>query len=286
LGNSKLIIMKKLFTLLLIACSFETVIAQTQVKFHTTLGDFIVELNDTLAPITAGNFKNLVQDKYYDGVTFHRVINNFMIQGGNGATKPNIQDEFHVGLSNTTGTISMANTGAVNSGNTQFFINLINNTRLDYNKAPLSSKHPVFGKVVENFSVVQAIGSAPVNGSVPSPAIYMDSLRLYASPGDTTNNGGGVSVYDFNAPTSSVIEVFPNPLTSKSFIKVKAHSNTINVRLIDLLGNELVKKELETTDKELLIQLYSLTAETLPSGIYFLEAQSVNVKSTIRLVVP
>ena len=89
--------MKKLFTLLLIACSFATVIAQTQVKFHTTLGDFIVELNDTLAPITAGNFKSLVQDKYYDGVTFHRVINNFMIQGGNGATKPNIQDGALVG---------------------------------------------------------------------------------------------------------------------------------------------------------------------------------------------
>ena len=278
--------MKKLFTLLIIACSFATVKAQTQVKFHTTLGDFIVELNDTLVPITAGNFMNLVQDKYYDGVTFHRLINNFMIQGGNGAKKPNIEDEFHVALSNTTGTISMANTGAVNSGNTQFFINLINNTRLDYNKAPLSSKHPVFGKVVENFSVVQAIGSAPVSGSAPSPPIYMDSLRLYMSPVDTTNNGGGVSVYDFKAPVCSVIEVFPNPLTSNSFIKVKAHSNTINVRLFDLLGNELVKKELKTTDKELVIELYSLTAETLPSGIYFLEAQSVNVKGTIRLLVP
>ena len=209
-----------------------------------------------------------------------------MIQGGNGAKKPNIEDEFHVALSNTTGTISMANTGAVNSGNTQFFINLINNTRLDYNKAPLSSKHPVFGKVVENFSVVQAIGSAPVSGSAPSPPIYMDSLRLYMSPVDTTNNGGGVSVYDVKAPVCSVIEVFPNPLTSNSFIKVKAHSNTINVRLFDLLGNELVKKELKTTDKELVIELYSLTAETLPSGIYFLEAQSVNVKGTIRLLVP
>ncbi len=283
--------MNKLLTLLFLACSFATVKAQTQVKFHTTLGDFIVELNDTLAPITAGNFKTLVQDKYYDGVPFHRVINNFMIQGGNGTTKPNIQDEFHDSLSNVQGTISMANTGRVNSGNTQFFINLINNTRLDYNKAPLTSKHPVFGKVIENFSVVQTIGSAPLNGSTPNPAILMDSLRIWIAP-DTSNNGGGggngsdVSVYDFKSTTSPSIEVYPNPLTNASVIKIAAHSSTVTVRLFDVLGNELVYKNLEINNQESLIDLSDFTVEKLSSGIYFLEAQSIKTKTTLRLVAP
>ena len=283
--------MKKLLTLLFIACSFTTVKAQTQVKFHTTLGDFIFELNDALAPITTGNFKTLVQDKYYDGVPFHRVINNFMIQGGNGTTKPNIQDEFHDSLSNVKGTISMANTGRVNSGNTQFFINLINNTRLDYNKAPLTSKHPVFGKVIDNFSVVENIGSAPVNGSTPNPAILMDSLRIWIAP-DTSNNGGGggngsgVSVYDYNSTTSPSIEVYPNPLTNTSVIKVAVHSSTVTVRLFDVLGNELVNKDLKNNEQESLIELSDFTEEKLSPGIYFLEAQSINTKSTLRLVAP
>ena len=280
--------MKNILLTLLIVTTVYCGYSQTQVKFYTTLGDFIVELEDSLAPITTGNFKDLVQEKYYDGVTFHRVINNFMIQGGNGATKPNIQDEFHDSLSNVQGTISMANTGRVNSGNTQFFINLINNTRLDYNKAPLPSKHPVFGKVIENFGVVQAIGSAPVNNSVPNPAIYMDSLRFYPTAADTSNNGGGsnVSVYSRSLLSETSVEIYPNPLTNASLLKGKAHKTKLTLRLIDMLGNELTNRVLESNENELLIEMEDFSQDQLTSGIYFLESQSSTTTNTLRIVVP
>jgi len=108
-------------------------------------------------PITAGNFEKLVSEGFYDGVVFHRVIDNFMIQGGDptgtgrGGPGYEIQDEFTKTEldKNNRGTISMANSGP-NSGGSQFFINLVNNNYLD-------GKHPVFGKVVEGMDVVDKI---------------------------------------------------------------------------------------------------------------------------------
>src|SRR3989344_6498005 len=109
----------------------------------TTLGEIIIELEPDM-PITAGNFKSLVEKKFYDGVIFHRVIDGFMIQGGDptgtgtGGPGYNIKDEFGKANRNNRGTISMANSGP-NTGGSQFFINLVNNNFLD-------NKHPVFGK--------------------------------------------------------------------------------------------------------------------------------------------
>ena len=129
------------------------------------MGDITIELYDNM-PITAGNFKKLVQDGFYNGVIFHRVINGFMIQGGDpdgtGAGGPGyaIEDEFVEGSTNVLGTIAMANAGP-NSGGSQFFINLVDNTNLDWDKPPEGSKHPVFGKVVEGMNVVEAIGKVP-----------------------------------------------------------------------------------------------------------------------------
>jgi len=99
-------------------------------------------------------------------VIFHRVIPGFMIQGGDptgtgmGGPGYKIDDEFVAGHSNIRGTIAMANSGP-NSGGSQFFINLVDNSFLDYDKQPLTSKHPVFGEVVEGMDVVDAIGSVP-----------------------------------------------------------------------------------------------------------------------------
>lgn len=134
----------------------------TKIKFETTEGDIIVELYSDM-PITAGNFKKLVEEGFYDGTIFHRVIKDFMIQGGDptgtgtGGPGYSIKDEFVAGHSNVRGTISMANSGP-NTGGSQFFINLVENTYLDYDKPPFTSKHPVFGEVIEGMDVVDKIG--------------------------------------------------------------------------------------------------------------------------------
>ena len=134
-----------------------------RVKLETTQGNIVIELYEKEMPITAGNFKKLVQDKYYDGVIFHRVIDGFMIQGGDptgtgmGGPGYEIKDEFtKTSLDrNDRGTISMANAGP-NTGGSQFFINLVNNNFLD-------GKHPVFGKVVEGMEAVDKIAKVPRN---------------------------------------------------------------------------------------------------------------------------
>jgi peptidylprolyl isomerase len=125
------------------------------VKLETTMGNITIAL-DPAMPVTAGNFESLVKKGFYDGVIFHRVIDGFMIQGGDptgtGRGGPGyvINDEFTMNNRNYRGTIAMANAGP-NTGGSQFFINLDNNNYLD----PM---HPVFGKVVEGMDVVEKIG--------------------------------------------------------------------------------------------------------------------------------
>ena len=128
--------------------------SQKQVQLETNMGNITIALAADM-PITAGNFESLVKKGYYDGVIFHRVINGFMIQGGDptgtGRGGPGyvITDEFTKSNRNNRGTISMANAGP-NTGGSQFFINLVNNNFLD-------AKHPVFGTVVEGMDVVDKI---------------------------------------------------------------------------------------------------------------------------------
>lgn len=127
-----------------------------KVLVNTNRGDIVIELYGDM-PITAGNFRKLVQRNVYDGTIFHRVIDGFMIQGGDPTgtgcgdpSIPSIPDEFTDHNRNDRGTVSMANAGP-NTGSSQFFINLVDNNRLD-------PKHPVFGKVVEGIEVVDIIG--------------------------------------------------------------------------------------------------------------------------------
>lgn len=129
-----------------------------KVKFETNEGTIVIELYSDM-PVTTGNFVSLVEKGFYNGVIFHRVIEDFMIQGGDptgtgrGGPGYTIKDEFtHAGGNrNDRGTISMANAGP-NTGGSQFFINLVDNNYLDGN-------HPAFGKVVEGMDVVDKIGS-------------------------------------------------------------------------------------------------------------------------------
>lgn len=130
-------------------------------RFSTSMGDIVIALNPDM-PITSGNFETLVKQGFYNNVTFHRVIDGFMIQGGDptgtgmGGPGYTIKDEFKTGNRNDRGTIAMAN-GGPNTGGSQFFINLVNNNYLD-------SKHPVFGKVVEGMNVVDKIAKVQTTG--------------------------------------------------------------------------------------------------------------------------
>ena len=126
----------------------------TKVLLKTSMGDITLQLYDDM-PITTGNFRSLVEKGFYDGVIFHRVIDGFMIQGGDpegtgmGGPGYTIADELPDHNRNDRGTIAMANSGP-NTGGSQFFINLVNNNFLD-------GKHPAFGKVIEGMDVVDAI---------------------------------------------------------------------------------------------------------------------------------
>jgi peptidylprolyl isomerase len=134
-----------------------------KVQLETNYGNIVIELYSDM-PITAGNFKSLAEKGTYNGVIFHRIIPNFMIQGGDptgtgyGDPKiPQIRDEFtHAGGNkNNRGTIAMANAGP-NTGSSQFFINLVGNNFLD-------TKHPAFGQVVEGMDVVDKIAKVDTN---------------------------------------------------------------------------------------------------------------------------
>ena len=135
----------------------------TTVIMHTTMGDIKIQMHDDM-PITTGNFVELAKKGFYDGVIFHRVIDGFIIQGGDptgtgmGGPGYNIQDEFGTGHSNIRGTIAMANTGRPNTGGSQFFINTVNNTYLDKENPQTPYAHPVFGTVLEGMDVVDKIG--------------------------------------------------------------------------------------------------------------------------------
>ncbi len=125
------------------------------VLLQTTMGDVRIELFEKTMPLTAGNFRKLVEKGFYDGTMFHRVIPDFMVQGGDpegtgyGGPGYTIKDEFTPENRNVRGTISMANAGP-NTGGSQFFINVVDNRGLD-------RKHPVFGKVIGGMEVVDAI---------------------------------------------------------------------------------------------------------------------------------
>ena len=150
--------------------------ANPTATFETTLGNFKAEIFLDKMPVTAKNFLDLAKSGFYDGLHFHRVIKNFMIQGGCPHSKdPNspragtggpphgtIKDEHpaNAKLSNEPGTLSMANTGAPNSGGSQFFINTVHNSYLDW-FTPGPSKHPVFGKIIEGMDNVKKIETAP-----------------------------------------------------------------------------------------------------------------------------
>ena len=151
-----------------------------KVKFATTAGDFVVEVYPDKAPKTVENFLQYVKDKHYDGTVFHRVIENFMVQGGgfdaNYVQKKTRAPVVHEGREalakggqkNETGTLAMARTNDPNSATAQFFINVKDNSFLDPNAQ--QPGYTVFGKVVGGMDVVQKIKVAPTGSGGPFPS--------------------------------------------------------------------------------------------------------------------
>lgn len=160
----------------------------------TNRGLFVLELFEDAMPVTVGNFISLSESGFYNETKFHRIIDGFMIQAGDPNTRTDdvstygrggpgytIQDEFveDQRLTNVRGTIAMANTGQPNSGGSQFFVNTVDNSNLDFNKQPLTSRHPVFGRVIEGMTVVDTISSVETGpGDLPVDPVVIESITI------------------------------------------------------------------------------------------------------------
>ena len=161
----------------------------TSVVMDTSLGSVTIELDGDKAPLSVANFLAYVDDKFYDGTIFHRVIPDFMIQGGGFApgmrqkpTKANLKNESANGLSNKRGTVAMARTSAPDSATAQFFINTKDNDFLDRAKAADKVGYCVFGKVTAGLDVVDKIRAVKTGArgsfqDVPAQDVTINSIR-------------------------------------------------------------------------------------------------------------
>ena len=156
------------------------------VTFETTLGNFTVTLDSDKAPITVNNFLQYVDDGFYDGTIFHRVIDNFRVQGGGFAqdmekksTREPVQNEANNGLLNTVGTIAMARTGDPHSATSQFFINVNNNAFLNHSaKSVAGWGYAVFGSVSEGMDTINAIKAVPTGNRGRYQNVPIDTVVI------------------------------------------------------------------------------------------------------------
>lgn len=188
----------RLFVLAIIGVTLATAPAfaadYPQVRVITTAGDFLVELDDARAPLTVANFLQYVRDGHYEGTIFHRVVNNFVIQGGGYSvdmeekkTQESVVNESGNGLSNVRLTIAMARTNDPHSADAQFYINLADNVALD----PLPTRwgYTVFGNVTEGAAVVDDIGHRAVRSEeqfqhLPDVPVVIERMVIVADAED------------------------------------------------------------------------------------------------------
>ncbi|WP_345860033.1 peptidylprolyl isomerase [Shewanella algae] len=161
------------------------------ITLHTNHGDIKLALDSEKAPLTAANFIKYAQEGFYDGTIFHRVIDGFMVQGGGFTeqmsqkpTNAPVRNEANNGLSNKTGTIAMARTSDPHSATAQFFINVNDNTFLDFKNESIQGwGYCVFGEVVEGMDVVNAIkgvstGNHGMHQDVPLEAVIIEKVTM------------------------------------------------------------------------------------------------------------
>lgn len=181
------------FALTATAYAQDEVPAHPYIEMETSEGRILLELDGRAAPLTVAHFLSLVDAGFYDGLIFHRVIEGFMIQGGGYTPGMKLKEDEQMipnesgnGLANSRGTIAMARTSDPHSANSQFFINLVDNFRLDPNKTPGRGNwgYTVFGKVIEGMDVVDEIGTVPTGiqegmRDVPQVPIIIKSAKRY-----------------------------------------------------------------------------------------------------------
>jgi peptidyl-prolyl cis-trans isomerase A (cyclophilin A) len=164
-----------------------------QVLLKTSQGDITLELYPDKAPKSVANFLQYVRDGFYDGTVLHRVIPGYLVQGGlytrelqPKRTRPAVASEADNGLSNLRGTLAVARGADVNSGTAQFFVNLVDNRRLDYvgNQSGLTWGYAVFGKVIKGMDVIDRIAALPTRaqgpfaGDVPTPLVVITQATV------------------------------------------------------------------------------------------------------------
>lgn len=166
--------------------------SMTNVKMETSAGTIMIELDAEKAPLTVANIEAYIKDGFYDGLIFHRVIPNFMIQGGGfnanmtekGDKRPPIKNEANNGLKNDRGTLAMARTNDPHSASSQFFINLKDNDFLNHTSESGSGwGYAVFGKVTEGLDVMDTIaavktGQNGMHGDVPLEPVMINSVTI------------------------------------------------------------------------------------------------------------
>jgi len=162
------------------------------VTMTTSMGDIVIELNNEKAPLSTANFLSYVDKGFYEGTIFHRIIPNFMIQGGGFTadmsqkpTGPGVKNEWKNGLKNVRGSIAMARTAIADSGTSQFFINVVDNPFLDQPRD--GAAYAVFGKVVSGMEVVDKIKAVPTgvkNGmpDVPTQTVEIKGVKRSEAP--------------------------------------------------------------------------------------------------------
>lgn len=185
--------LKKLILSSLVIFMHSHAFAAQEVALKTTLGEIVIELNEEKSPITTANFLKYVNAGFYDDTLFHRVIPNFMIQGGgftDGMVEkktlfPAIKNEAENGLKNTRGAVAMARTSDINSATSQFFINVVDNKFLDH-VSTVNYGYAVFGKVIKGMDVADKIVAQPTtivppHRDVPEKAIKIISAKIIPS---------------------------------------------------------------------------------------------------------
>ncbi|PKO56819.1 MAG: peptidyl-prolyl cis-trans isomerase A [Betaproteobacteria bacterium HGW-Betaproteobacteria-21] len=177
----------------LVSCTLSAFAANPMIELKTNQGEIVVEVFADKAPKSAANFTQYVKDGHYNGTVFHRVIDGFMVQGGGfdaqmnqKTTRPPIENEATNGLKNLPGTLAMARTSDPHSASSQFFINLVPNTFLDYPSRD-GWGYAVFGKVVRGMDVVEKIAKVRtanpgLHQNVPVEPVIIESARILEIP--------------------------------------------------------------------------------------------------------
>jgi cyclophilin family peptidyl-prolyl cis-trans isomerase len=253
----------KVFVLALCLISFNKAGAQTELTFYTTKGIIKVQLTDALTPITVDSFIARVKKKFYDGLTFHRVIDGFVVQGGdplgNGTGDPGYAtpDEPDTPtLKNVQGSIAMANKGAGTNG-CQFYFNLVNN-------ASLNGIYTVFGMVTSGFSNVQTIGHVPVDANnKPLTPVYMDSVRI--------TKRLAVPILENNI----AMRISPNPCNGVCNINLPAI--VTNVDVVNIEGRTVYHAEATGT--------LEINLRDQPKGLYIVHVTNEHGTFETKLVV-